>query len=318
MSHSLSLTCISFGLIASCATSDDAVEKVAEDVATRETYEIPLSPVAMHPALDDRGGAIPGTLVFDTSEGRLDITELVPDRPREFESRMDFHKWVAETLNGKLVEREDGEPSTTLDYTASTTLRYDRALDDLVIVDDPIDAIIGGTEGYVVIAGEQVCTSRSAECSARAGLAPPPGESRRLVWPWGTGTAGQFGIRGISWHAQSSFLQWVGSNTSQWNATSGIHLGWGACWPGGPRWCLRWTGSNYLNTSYTASRDSTPYQYGYAGASNTLSVMTSKVNIGSWPFFGTNRICATHFGASGPDALSLRTGLIFPFFPNDC
>ena len=309
-----SLTCFSLGLVASCVTSEPE-----EEAAAREEYEeLPLAPVAMHPALDDRGRDIPGTLVFDTSEGRMDITDLVPDRPREFASRIDFHKWVVETLNGKLVETDGGESTSSLEYAAATTLRYDRALADLVVVEDPVAAIIGGTEGYVVIADEKVCTSRTAPCSREAGLAAPR-PTQRAVVPWTvTGNSGPFGIRGNTWVASSSFLQWVGSSTAQWNTTTGVQLRWLPCFPGGPSWCLFRTGSNFLSTSFIASSGATPMVSGSASASNTFFVMDSKVVFGPQPFAVTDRTCASHFGSSGPSSLVLKTGFILPFFSNNC
>lgn len=307
------LSFVALSLVASCVSEEP------EEVTGREdSEEVPLSPVAMHPARDDRGQDIAGTLVFETSGGRMDITALVPDRPREFASRIDFHEWVVETLNGKLGETADGEATSSLEYEAASTLRFDRARGDLVLVEDPVAEIIGGSEGYVVIAGERVCTSRTAPCAREAGLAAPRPTNRAVV-PWNvTANAGPFGIRGTTWLASSSFLQWVGSSTAQWNTTTGIQLAWLPCAPGGPSWCLVRTGSNFLSTSFVAAMGSTPTASGAAAASNTFFLMDSKVVFGPVPFLATDRTCASHFGSSGPSALSRRTGFLFPFFPNNC
>ena len=61
LSRSLSLTCVSFGLLAACVEAD---EIVGEDLLARESEGI-VQPVSMHPAFDDRGNPLPGTLAFE-------------------------------------------------------------------------------------------------------------------------------------------------------------------------------------------------------------------------------------------------------------
>lgn len=311
---SLSILALSLGLTA-CLTGDEP----SEDIAARESTTIPLLPVEPRPALDEAGNPIAGTLVFDTSEGRLDITDLVPDRPREFASRTDFHRWVASTLNAKLAEHEDRELSTTLDYSAPTTVRYDRRLEAFVVVDDPVAAIIGGTEGFVVIAGEEVCTSRTAACSREAGLAPPEQTNRTLV-PWivsGRSPSGSIKIVGTTWNAFSSFLQWIGSNTIQ--TGGGLTFGFVPCWPLGPSWCVTRTGSNFLATSYTSwLQQGPPVFTGAAAASNTYAIMTSQVVFHWTPLVRADRTCATHFASSRSSSISLISGFLLPFLPYNC
>ena len=302
LARSLSITCLSFGLLASCV-ADEA--DVGEDLLARESEGI-VQPVSMQPALDERGDPIPGTLVFETSEGRLDITHLVPDRPREFASNEAFHEFLIRELNGRLVEHEDGQRSSTVEYTAATTLRYDPRIDDLVIVDDPLDAIIGGTDGYIVIAGEQVCTSRAAECADKAGLTRPVERDRRIVPAVVQGSSGPLGIRGLTWVAASSLVRWVGSSTTQTSGTAG--LGWVACWSGGPSWCYGWRGSNFLSTAYRAQLPPFLPFSGAAVASNTLHVMAGRFDFIPAPASHFTRTCSTHVGVSGPDAVVLQSG----------
>lgn len=301
-----------------CLAGDEPADDVADDVAARETAPTPLLPVSMHPRLDEAGNPIAGTLVFDTSDGRLDITELVPGRPREFRSRPDFLHWMASTLNASLVERDRGELSSSIDYTAATTVRFDRDRSDFVVVDDPVAAIIGGAEGFVVVAGEKVCTSRTAECSLEAGLALPTPTTRTVV-PWyasGASPSGSISIFGTTWDATSSFLQWVGANTFQ--TGGGIKFNWMRCGPGNVLWCYTRTGSNFLTTSYVASRSSSPVFSGASAASNTYAVMASRVDFYFFPAFLTDRTCATHFGTSNGSSISLISGFVLPFFPNNC
>ncbi|MEJ7602548.1 MAG: hypothetical protein WKG01_31945 [Kofleriaceae bacterium] len=305
-SRSLSLACVSVGLLASCVTDD---EPVGEELLARGSEGI-VQPVAMHPALDDRGNPIPGTLVFETSEGRLDITHLVPDRPREFGSQEEFHEFVVKDLNGLIVEHEDGTRSTTIEYTASTTLRYDPRLDDLVTVEDPVDEIVGGPDGYVVIAGEQVCASRTAECAAKAS---PVDSGHRFVPAVVYGSSGPLGILGATWVVSASFVRWVGAATTQTSGTAGLR--WTPC---APHWCYSWTGSNLLTAAYGGYLFPSNVS-GAVAANNTLLVTTGKVDYGvPAPFHHLNSTCATHLGVSGPDVVFLQSGSLAGLPFNNC
>lgn len=282
-----------------CLTSAEA----RDTAAARDATELRLGPVRIHPVLDDRGREVPGTLVFDTTGGRLDLSALIPDKPREFATREAFHAWAVANLNARIVAREGAEPVTQLEVTASTTLRYDRELDDLVPVDDPIEAIVGGDAGYVVIAGERACVSRSAPCARGSGLAPV--ESRDRAWLV-TGTTGSFGTLATSWIARDWWYESIGSSTAQWDATTGQVWKWTSC--GWSCWTLAVRGSSFLTTSFAAFAGRSLRSSHAASAANTLGVIASRVTFGFRPATATTT-CGSHFGASGPDALFLSSGM---------
>jgi hypothetical protein len=314
MPKSLWIACLSLGVAASCVESETA-EDTPEDISLRETTQYRLYPVAIHPELDEQGLPIPGTLVLDTSEGKLDITHLVPERPREFESARAFHDWAVRTLNAKLVER-DGQVGSTLDYAAAMTLRLDRNTGEYVRVDEPIDMIIGGVAGYIVIAGEQICVSRNAPCSREAGLAPPDGTAARFVWWIDNRFSGSFNVLGTTWIGRAPVLRHAVSNTSQ--IGGGFSIVWPPCWPGALVVCPTTSGSNFLSvrlfgTVYPANIFQTN------SAFNTLSVSAGHLELGLHPYDELNAVCGEHFGSSGPDAVFFSTGWgPFNFPGNNC
>jgi hypothetical protein len=299
----ITITCCTLSLATACLT---AGEVATEQVAALETTEVRISPVAMRAAVDEDGRDVPGTLVFETTDGRVDITALVPDKPREFRSLDDFHAWAQKTLNARIVEREGAGPVTQIDVSSGTTLRYDREIDDLIRVDDPIEAIVGGTTGYVVIAGEKACASRTAPCAREAGLAPPD-DPRRTRRPWlAAGTAGAFGILATSWIARDWFYESVGASTQQWNATSGMQWRWTSC--GFFCWTLSLTGSNMLIASYGSFVNQSPAGGNLVLDLNTLGVQTARVTFGWYPVTANNT-CGSQFGMSFFDSLNLSTGM---------
>lgn len=301
---------LSFALLfaASCvatdeSTVDDPVEREEEEEERGE-----ILPVKLHRDVDKEGRELPGTLVFDTSKGQYDLTALIPLEPRRFDDVKQFHAWAIEAL-GAQPEEIEGVPVVTLGYRSGMTLRYDRERDDMVPVDDPVAAIVGGTAGYVEIAGKQICVSRTAECSREAGLSMPEKE-RRGIFPWEDEQASStIRIRGNSWVLHSMFVEWVGSSTIQ--TGGGISHTWAHCGPLDPNWCWVRRGSNFLSTLYTARTwDGRVADMRGASDFNVYLVQNAKVLYGFYPFPLADGVCATHFGTKNGFGVFFRT-----FFP---
>ena len=316
MNRSLALIALS---LAACATDD------APDVAPKEEVTVlDLAPAQLGPQLDEKGQPIPGTLTLDTSEGRMDITDLVPEKPREFGSREEFHKWALETLNAELVEREGGY-GTSVSYTASSALLRDPATGEYELVEDPIEKIIGGREGYIVIGGEKHCASRHAPCAEEMGLetAERPAE-RKLVWGGQTasGPSGLMGILGVSWHSAPKvfvpFVTAVGSSTTQWNAPGGLRLSWITCSSNIYKTCLVLTGANVMSTSFAARRGAGTIRTSFHVAGNTFTVVAARFDFDVYPFTGTDNICSRHTGLASGDFVATDTGSIGGVPVNDC
>ena len=316
MNRSLALIALS---LAACAT-----DETPEAAPKEEVVEMDLAPAQLGPALDEKGQPIPGTLALDTSEGRMDITDLVPEKPREFGSREEFHKWALETLNAELVEREGGY-GTSVSYTASAALLRDPATGEYELVEDPIEKIIGGREGYIVIDGEKHCASRHAPCAEEMGLEPAerPAE-RKLVWGATTasGPSGLMGVLGVSWHSfPKAFVPFVtaaGSSTTQWNAPGGLRLIWVTCSTNIYKTCLVSVGSNVISTSFAARRGGGTIRTGFNIGFNTLSVVSARFDFDVYPFTGTDNICARHTGLAAGDFIATDTGSLGGVPVNNC
>jgi hypothetical protein len=280
-------------------------------VSARESSELALSPVSLHPAVDERGRALPGTLVFDTDGGQLDITHLVPRRPRVFGSIDTFHAWIVGALRAQVVERENGTIGTSLEYKASTTVRYDAELGDYVMVGDPVEAIVGGTEGYVVIDGVRHCTSRSAPCAVEDGLVDLESRDRTLVGQlaFGSDPAGRFGIHGRSFHTNGAcrpFYQVQGAHTLQWYG--GIKLA--VLQSGRSDWCVVIRGESTLGVAYAARRGASFVTSGGAASKNVLGVVAARADWGWWPFTKTDNVCAVHTALAGTDSIAIASGTV--------
>jgi hypothetical protein len=150
--------------LAACAT-DPGVDPNVDDLEPNDAVPVEITPVVLSPQLDDAGLPIAGTLTIDTSKGRMDLTHLIPDEPRTFASWDEVHRWTAENLNAETVTDEEGHISSRLAVGYGQTVRYDTEANEMVPVANPISTMLGGTSGYIVVAGKQVCVDSTAACA---------------------------------------------------------------------------------------------------------------------------------------------------------
>lgn len=303
--------------LVACSTDDDL------DTADLPVRGVVITPVELRPQLDDAGRPLRGTLELDTSDGRMDLTKLVPDRPREFDSWDAFHAWAIEELNAERIDTKDGRVQTQLQVAAGPTVRYDAERGKLVEVPDAIEAIVGGAAGYVVIDGKEVCVSGHAACAAEQAMEPRvrnhiPSSKR-------VSNSSGFEIQGDSW--KTNLLFYVAVGTSTYQIRGGYQAGW--VWCGFLTWCWRSSGTNTLAASFTAWRSTGSIYNGSNSATrnNVTSVTAMNYafgvswgtgNNGSWndrpspPDLGyvaaTDGVCSTSSGSSGPSSINqLRT-----------
>jgi hypothetical protein len=316
MSRRLTFAALALSLTA-CATDDPAGA-----LAKEEAPEIPLSTVELRAELDKEGNPIPGTLVLDTEDGRLDITPLVEDKPREFASREDFHRFMIEKLGAQKVERPDGLIGSSLEYTSPTTLLLDPETGEYELIDDAVEKIVGGRTGYVVIEGKEECVAKAC----LADLAQEKiTEERRIVGALGFGMStptGRIGVQGISWHSPPKpflpFYTTVGASTTQWGGTAGLRLRWFPCSTNVFRTCVALTGGNVLVVSYAARFGAATRRADAALTGNVFSLVRARGDWDVWPFTGTDNICTTHLAIDGEAPATVTTGAGFGLPFNDC
>jgi hypothetical protein len=256
--------------LTACATDDAEPEPAA-----RETIHYEIVAAEPRPQIDKTGQAIPGTLVIDTSEGHMDITPLLPEKAREFASWEAFHNWAVETLNAKLVEADNGEHDTTLVAGYGPTVRYDAEKADLVPVDDPIAAILGGTWGYIYVEGKQVCVDPGAACAAEQTVRMEnhigqvvTNSSNGLVV---TGSSSIFHLFAVHEIKASTSLN-ASKAFSQYTYGCGF-LGLGRC--------TATTGSDSLSASFSAYRSTGSI---FNGSSSYTQANTTAVATSHWGF----------------------------------
>ena len=318
MSRRLTFAALALSLTA-CATDEPAGALPKE-----EAPEIPLSTVKLGPELDGEGNPIPGTLVIDTGEGRLDITPLVEDKPREFASREDFHRFVIEKLGAEKVERPDGVIGSTLEYTSPTTLLLDPETGEYEMVDDAVEKIVGGRTGYVVIEGKEECVAKVCLHD----LTEEKTDDRTIVGALGFAMSpnGLIGVQGTSWHSPPKpflpFYTTAGASTLQWGGTAGLRLRWFPCSTNAFQTCVIVTGSNMLAVAYATRFGATPRRFGNFIVDRSFGIVRARGDWDVWPFTGTDNICTRHFAITGSSLTNERavaaTGAGFGLPFNDC
>jgi hypothetical protein len=261
-------------LLAACA--EDTVE---QEAVPREAQRYEIVPAKPQPQLDKEGRAIPGTVVFDTSEGRMDITQLLPEAPREFGTWDDFHQWAAEALNARIVEADGGEHTSTLVAGYGPTVRYDADAAELVPVDDPIAAIVGGTFGYIYVKGELVCVDPAAACAAEQTREPARMENH--IGQVVTNTNNGLTVTGSSSIFHLFAVHEIKASTSL-NASRGFSQSTYSCGFFGLGSCTSTTGSDTLSASFSAYRSTGSLFNGSNAYSqkNTTAVATSHWGFG--------------------------------------
>ena len=204
----LTLTALAASTLLGCATDD-------LDTTNRGGEMLEIVPVELRPELDREGRPLPGTLDIDTSGGRMDLTSLMPERPREFRSWEAFHEWLVAELNAELVEGEDRVRRAQLSIIAGQTVRYDAEREELVEVEDVAEAVVGGTFGYVFVDGALVCTSRTAPCAREQSLDAEESGRRHHLPNAKRMASNGFEIEGATWITHAFFYHNVGSETRQ-------------------------------------------------------------------------------------------------------
>ncbi len=311
ISRTLTLTAVAASCLLGCATDDlDTTNRGGEAVA--------IVPIELRPELDREGRPIPGTLDIDTSEGRLDVTSLMPERPREFRSWDELNEWLVAQLNAEIIEGEDGVRRAQLSIIASPAVRYDAQRDELVDVDDVAEAVVGGTFGYVLVDGALVCTSRTAACAREQSIAPEASGLRHHLPNARRMAMNGFEIEGATWITHMFFYHNVGSETRQ--VQGGFQVFTSPC--GFFQWCTTTTGTNSLATSLIAFRQGgSIFNFqGSAAKSNVRSIRIDKIEWGppSWGSQGpglppsgiiasTTGVCARHHGGTTNAVVDFQT-----------
>lgn len=306
----LALSALASTLLLACASDEiDTVDRRGEELA--------IVPVELRPQLDADGRPIPGTLEIDTSRGRMDLTSLIPDRPRAFRSWGEFHEWAAATLNAELLVVEDDHRQSQVSISAGQTLRYDAGRDAMVEVPDVLEAIVGGTFGYIVIDGAKMCTSRTAECTASQTIDPErPGVRHHLPNAKYVFSNG-LGIEGATWATHLFVYHSTGAETRQHQG--GFSYTTYLC--GFFKWCTTTVGSNALVASFTAWRQGgSIFNFGASQVGhNTTSVRVEKVAFGAAygsqgpgiTYLGlvqeTTGMCARHHGNDTKAVIDFET-----------
>lgn len=303
MKYSFSLRlALATSCLLGCATDDP-------EIADRRGDQFEIVPVELRPQLDADGRPIPGTLEIDSSSGRMDLTSLMPERPREFRSWEEFHEWLVAQLNARIDEDDDGIRRARLSVAATTTLRYDADRDELVEVEDVAEAVVGGTFGYVLIDGALVCTSTSAPCAREQWVDSEEPDGRRHHAPNAkTVTKNGFGIEGATWVTHLVFYHSVGSETRQ--TQGGIRFVTSPC--GFLKWCTTTTGNNFLSASFSAFRFAgSIFNFaGSAGGHNTLAIRASVAEYGVG-------VGSSGVGPIKPGLIGLTTGTCARHHGND-
>jgi hypothetical protein len=314
MSRRLTFAALALSLTA-CATDDPP-----DTLAKEEGPELPLATAELRPELDKEGNPIPGTLVVDTEDGRLDITPLVEKEPREFKSREDFHRFMIEKFGAEKVEREDGVIGSSLEYTSPTTLLLDPETGEYELVEDAVEKIVGGRTGYVVIEGKEECVAKACLPDLKEEKIT---DDRRIMGALGFGMSpsGRIGVQGTSWHSPPKpflpFYTTAGASTLQWGGTAGIRLRWFPCSTNAFQTCVMLTGANALAVSYVTRFGATPRRGGSVFRAQTFGVVHARGDWDVWPFTGTDNTCSSHFAISG-DSVMITTGAGFGLPFNDC
>jgi hypothetical protein len=296
--------------LAACAT-EDVTELALKDEIPEGAKVYELRPTELRPQLDKEGQPLPGTLELELSEGRLDITHLVPEKPREFESREQFREWLVKELNAQNVE--GGLELDVKQLDAAFLL--DPATGEYELREDAIGAIIGGREGYVLIKGERECVSR--ECFEKE---ERPTKERRFVLNSAyaiSAPTGRMELIGGSWHSPPGSLTLWNATTSQLDSRGGVDrfvIGSGC--PTSTGLCYVELGTNLVSVSYTARRIGLPIQSETLSMFNTIAVSMFRYRW-DWPWNNTDNVCASHLVVDREVAFT-TTGSVAGLPFNDC
>jgi len=308
---------------AGCATDDQPDLAQREAIAAEEVIH-EIVPVEPQPQLDKEGNPMAGTLVIDTSEGRMDLTDLVPVEPRRFDSWEQFHTWAQKELNAKILTNDKGEMASQLSVQQTPGVRIDAQSGELVDVEDPIGAIIGGTFGYVYVGDELVCTSATAECAKEQVL---PGEAvggtdrnhlpsyvRRIQGRMDT-DGQSYLFHALFYHETRAVTRYYGGSFLSYNYV----CNW---WP--LRYCNATSGSNSLTASFSATRALGNGSAGSQRASgfNTYGVSAINFAVGMGPTAAglsivseADGMCSSHTASdNGNGFLSFMTAAGFHGF----
>jgi hypothetical protein len=256
---------------------------------------IEIVPVVLNPQLDATGAPIPGTLLIDTSEGRMDLTSLIPDQPREFASWDEVHRWATEHLNARVTEDAQGERSSMVSAGYGPTVRYDAALDDMVPVEDPIVAMLGGTSGQMIVGGKAICIDPKAAC---AGPSRVRISNREIQTNNGLTIDGATGIFRIPGYIE------VKTSTSLVASTKIRTVGCGFL-----RWCIVYDAPVSLSayiTAYGGPNQTSTSMPRREAVMNTTAVAAALVGFGGGDIFRTDGACGYANGSDTVGSISIK------------